>query len=170
MSRPRLVVGYCAARMVGRAARIARYVIAATLLVSACSDDDDDGPQGEDPIGLGDAAVGMCLLFADDVGPDVDELPVVDCAVEHSHEIFAVKDHPDDVYPGFEALEQFAQTECLASFEPFVGVGAFDSELFYSWLVPTLDGWNDEDDREILCVLGRHDAALMTGSMRDSNI
>ncbi len=55
-------------------------------------------------------------------------------------------------------------------FEPYVGVGAFDSDLFYSWFVPTIDGWNDADDREILCVLGRHDAALMTGSMRESNI
>jgi hypothetical protein len=36
--------------------------------------------------------------------------------------------------------------------------------------VPTIDGWNDADDREIICVLGRHGSALMTGSMRDSNI
>ena len=157
--------------MVGRVGRIARYVFAATLLVSgqlvsACSDDDD----GEDPIGLGQDAVGTCLLVADDVGPDIDELPVVDCAVDHTHEIFAVIDYPADVYPGFDVLEQFAQAECLASFEPYVGVGAFDSKLFYSWFVPTLDGWNDADDREVLCVLGRQDAALMTGSMRESNI
>ncbi len=55
-------------------------------------------------------------------------------------------------------------------FEPYVGVGAFDSDLFYTWFVPTLDGWNDAEDREVLCVLARQDAALMTGSMRDSNI
>ena len=73
---------------------------------------------------------------------------------------------PPSVYPGFDVLEQFAQAECLASFEPYVGVGAFDSKLFYSWFVPTLDGWNDADDREVLCVLGRQDAALMTGSIR----
>jgi hypothetical protein len=152
--------------MVGRVGRIAQYVFAAALVVPACSDDDG----GEDAIGLGDGAIGTCLLFADDVGAEVDELPVVDCAVEHSHEIFAVLEHPDDVYPGFDVLEDFAQTECLGSFEPYVGVGAFDSELFYSWLVPSLDGWNDAEDREILCVLGRQDAALMTGSMRESNI
>jgi hypothetical protein len=151
--------------MVGRIAPVARYVFAAALVVSACSDDDG----GESPIGLGEDGVGTCLLFAEDVGPDIDELPVVDCAVEHTHEIFAVIEHSADVYPGFEALEEFAQTECLRPFEPFVGVGAFDSDLFYSWFVPTLDGWNDGDD-EVVCVLGRHDAALMTGSMRDSNI
>jgi hypothetical protein len=153
--------------MVGRVGRIARYVFAAALVVSACSDDD-----GTDPIDLGESAVGMCLLFADDVGSKVDELPDVDCAVEHTHEIFAVIEYPADVdvYPGFGALEEFAQTECLGSFEPYVGVGAFDSDLFYSWLVPTLDGWNDAEDREILCVLGRHDSALMTGSMFESNI
>jgi hypothetical protein len=155
--------------MDGRAGRLARIAVVGLVVAAGCSDD-DDGTDGADPIGLGEAGVGTCLLFADDVGPEVEQLPVVDCAVEHSHEIFAVLDHPDDVYPGFDALEQFAQTECLGAFEPYVGVGAFDSALFYSWLVPTLDGWNDEDDREVVCVLGRHDAALMTGSMRDSNI
>ena len=47
---------------------------------------------------------------------------------------------------------------------------ALDSDLFYTWFVPTLDGWNDAEDREVLCVLARQDAALMTGSIRDSNI
>ena len=47
----------------------------------------------------------------------------------------------DDVCPDLEALGQFAQTECLGTFEPYVGVGAFDSEQFYTWFVPTLDSW-----------------------------
>jgi hypothetical protein len=152
--------------MNGRAGRLALLALAAPGLLAACSDDDD----GVSPIRLGEAGVGTCLQFADDVGAEIEELPVVDCAMEHSHEIYAVLEHPDDVYPGFDALEQYAQVECLGAFEPFVGVGAFDSALFYSWLVPTLDGWNDEEDREVLCVLGRHDGAPMTGSMRDSNI
>jgi hypothetical protein len=151
--------------MVGRVGRIARYVIAVAFVVSACRDDG-----GADPLGLGEGSVGTCMLFVEDVGAEVDKFPIVDCANEHSHEIFAVVEHPGDVYPGFEALEQSAETACLGAFEPYVGVSAFDSELFYSWFVPTLDGWNDADDREIICVLGRNDAALTTGSMRGSNI
>ena len=42
------------------------------------------------------------------------------------------------VYPGFEALEADAQAQCLAAFEPYVGINPFDSDLFVSWLVPTL--------------------------------
>jgi hypothetical protein len=140
------------------------------LGTAACSDDDDDGTEAADPLGLGESAAGTCLQFEEEVGAEVTELPVIDCAEPHSHEIFAVVEHPDDVYPGFEALETFAQQECLAEFEPFVGTNAFDSELFHTWLVPTLDGWNEQDDREVVCVLGRQDGAAMTGSMRGATI
>ena len=42
--------------------------------------------------------------------------------------------------------------------------------LSYTWLVPTLGSWNDEDDREILCVLMNRDGSPLVGSMRDSQV
>ena len=67
------------------------------------------------------------------------------------------------VYPGVEELGSFAEVACLEQFEPFVGTSAFDSTLSYSWLVPTLGSWNDEDDREVLCVLSTRDGAPLVG-------
>ena len=58
--------------------------------------------------------------------------------------------------------------ECLEAFEPFVGTSPFDSALSYSWLVPTLQSWNEEDDREVLCVLMNRDGTPLVGTMRDS--
>lgn len=132
---------------------------------------------GDDKIAASEAdesAVSTCLLVDDSMGPEVDDLPVVDCGEEHSHEIFAVIPSSSEVYPGFEALEQEAQVVCLAAFEPYVGISAFDSNLFYSWMVPTLAGWEDKrfndgkGDRNIICVVGPGDASLITGSLRDS--
>jgi hypothetical protein len=141
------------------------------LATVGCSGDDDpDGVVEEDPLGLGERGPGTCLDFDDEVGAEITSLPVVPCTVSHSHEIYAVEDHPADVYPGFGELEDFAQRVCLAAFEPYVGANPFDSSLFHTWLVPTLDGWNDEDDREIVCVLGSHDAEPLVRSMRGSGV
>ena len=105
------------------------------------------------------------------LGASVTELPVVPCDVSHTHEIFAkVADTADDVYPGMSALVAFAEAECYARFEEYVGINPFDSDLFIDWIVPSLDGWNDEDDREVLCVLGRQDGAPLTASARDSKL
>lgn len=145
-------------------------MLAITSTTACSGDDDPDAPVEEQPLGLGDDGPGTCLAFDDEVGAEVTSLPVVACEVPHTHEIYAVEDHPDDVYPGFGELEAFAQRVCLAAFEPYVGSNPFDSRLFHTWLVPTLDGWNDEDDREILCVLGADDAEPLTRSMRDSGV
>lgn len=147
-------------------------VVALTLaigLTAGCSGD-DDGTRTASPLGLGEEGEGTCLQFDDDADAIVLTLPVVDCEMPHTHEIYAVERHPADVYPGFTELEEYAQRVCLAAFEPYVGTNPFDSQLFHTWMVPTLDGWNDnqQPDREILCILGSQDNEPLTGSMRMS--
>ncbi len=133
--------------------------------LAACSDDDDSPVVDLEP-----QTVGVCLEFPDDVGPEITELPEIDCAEPHTHEIIAIVEAGDeddgDVYPGFEALETDAQAKCLAAFEPYVGINPFDSELFTSWLVPTLTSWDREGDRQIVCVVGNTNGAPLVGSIR----
>lgn len=139
----------------------------ASFGLGACSDDGDDA---ELPVvDVGPDVVGTCVDFATDSGPEVGALPTVDCAVAHSHEVFAVVRSQADTYPGFEALEAEAQVACLGAFEPYVGTNPFDSALFYEWIVPTLDSWDRSDDREIICVAANHNGAPLTASVRDSN-
>lgn len=139
--------------------------LAATFAVvtGACSNDD------ESPVVTLEAdSIGVCLQFDEDHGPEITDLPTIDCAEPHSHEIIAIVDSTAEVYPGFEALETEAQAACLAAFEPYVGVNPFDSELFVSWLVPTLTSWDREDDRQIVCVVGNGNDAPLVGSVRGS--
>jgi hypothetical protein len=147
-------------------ARLVSAAVAVALVGAACSGDDDGGEPAI--IDVGQAAVGVCLDVASDVGAEITELPTVECTELHTHEIFAVVESAESVYPGFEALETEAQAACLAQFEPYVGVNAFDSELFYSWLVPTLNSWEKEDDREIICVVGNGNGAPLIGSVAGS--
>lgn len=138
------------------------------IAIAACSGGDE--PAATD---LGEDAAGTCLDVPDDVGAEISDLPEVGCDVEHTHEIYAVVDSEADAYPGLEALEDEAEVACLAAFEPYVGISPFDSNLFYSWLVPTLASWEDTDiagggDREIVCVVGSGDGSPLTQSVRDS--
>ena len=158
--------------MTSAALRALACVVA--LATTACSDDEADpnAPQGE-PVLEVDTGTGepVCMLVSENLPPEVEELPVIVCDVPHTHEIYATLQYDEkDVYPGVEELSAFAQIECMNAFEPFVGRSAFDSQLSYTWLVPSLDGWNSEDDDEVLCVLADRDGAELSGSMRSKDV
>lgn len=132
----------------------------------ACSDDDGTGVLEIDQLGPG-----TCLQVPDELGTEVKSLPVIDCVEDHTHEIYAnVPWTGADVFPGLEALDAYAEQECVRTFEPFVGISAFDSQLTFTWLTPTLGSWNDHDDRTVLCVLANSDAAPLIGSMQGTRI
>jgi hypothetical protein len=133
-----------------------------------CSDDEEGTPV----LDFQPSDDGRCLFVDPGLEAEVSRLPEVPCEDEHTHEIFDVIEWDgSDVFPGLEALDEFAQNRCLVSFEEFVGISLFDSQLAYSWLVPTLDGWNrDEPDRDVICVLGYFDGRTMTGTAEGSGL
>ena len=127
--------------------------------LTACSDDPDpNAPKSEAVL---DVDTGQCLLVDEVLDAEISKLPVVGCDEPHSHEIFATVVETSEVYPGLSALETFAERECYGDFEEFVGISPFDSSLFITWIVPSLAGWNDEDDRTVLCILGRQDGGQL---------
>lgn len=149
--------------------RVASHaVFGATLVVAfaACSSDKD--PDAPDSKGALTVDAGECLFVDSTVGAEVSKLPVIECTKAHTHEIFAKIDGIEsDVYPGLTALETYAEQECYGpAFTDFVGISPFDSALFITWIVPSLDGWNDEDDRTVLCILGRRDGAQLETSAK----
>jgi hypothetical protein len=137
----------------------------ALILGGAGCDGDDEDPSA---VSLVAQEVGPCLFFEEDVGPEVETLPVVDCLERHTHEVFAIEVSDETVYPGFDALEDEAQRKCFQQFEGYVGINPFDSELFVSWLVPTLASW-EQEDRQIVCVAGNTNGApFPPGSVKGS--
>lgn len=141
--------------------RLPVVAVAGLLVLSSCSSDG-----GEPVVNLTASEVGTCLDFGDSIEAEVTELPVVPCGEPHTHEIYAIEFSDAATYPGLEALEADAQAKCLGVFEDYVGVSAFDSELFFSWLVPTLNSWDREDDRQIVCVIGEGNGAPLVGTVR----
>ena len=155
-----------------------RGVLLVTAFVCFSSSCSGDGKGGTPVLQLKDKA-GTCINAGPDLGPEVKKIPTVDCSVPHTHEIYAVIPYFEktptggkkftDVFPGLEALDAFAERECIAPFELYVGVSAFDSTLTFSWLTPTLASWNGSGkDRDVICVLGKFDSSTLDRSMKDS--
>ena len=142
-------------------------LVAVGLVAAACSDDDDTKPHSQKVLDIElNTGAPVCMQVTEDLPPEVKTLPIIDCAQPHSHEIYATVTSTESVYPGVDALGSFALVKCLSAFEDFVGISAFDSDLSYTWLVPSLNSWNDEKDREVLCVLARRDGSPLVGTMK----
>jgi len=146
--------------------------VAIVVSLGACGGKKDaTKPEATPVLDLGTGAEGTCLKVDDKLGAEVTKLPVIGCEQPHTHEIYAVITYTEkDVYPGTTELETFAQRECLGAFQPYVGISAFDSTLFFTWMVPSLEGWNDKKDRDVLCLLGAQDGRQLVKSMKGSNV
>lgn len=126
-------------------ARIVPAVAAAALLLPAgCS-------RGAEVVAL---EVGDCLDQSELKGAEVTQVETKQCTEPHDAEVFAAVRHSgDDDYPGRAAIEEFAEKECAVRFEEFVGVPYAESEIYFSTLSPTEEGWVQADDRTSLCIL-----------------
>ena len=74
-------------------------------------------------------------------------------------------------YPGVQALTTFANAVCLNEFQPFVGTAYTNSSLYYTYLYPSPNSWDNSvrRDRMIVCVLHTTGAPL-TGSAKGSKL
>ena len=151
-----------------RGRRRVTALVFVAMAIAGCSSDKESGTK---VLELSKSGAGTCLAVSDQLGAEVTKLPTVSCDKEHSHEIFGVVAYDKgDVFPGLEALNLFAESACATAFTAYTGASIFDQSmpLTFTWLTPTLGSWNDDDDRDILCVLANKDASPLTRSMKDA--
>lgn len=135
---------------------------------AGCADDDlrdEDGTvtsAGTSPVF--DLRPGDCLDPDPTLTGEVEELPVVPCDQEHTQEVFAIRRAEGDVYPGPAEVAAIADRECLDALQTDFGLTPADG-VYFSYLLPTFDGWNSRDDRDIVCVLVFPDLGPVTGSV-----
>jgi hypothetical protein len=114
-------------------------------------------------------AVGDCIVPPTTVQAQVSTVKVVSCHAVHTQEVFAdIKDSAGSDYPGATALQSFANAGCLQRFEPYVGVAYEDSSLFYTYLLPSVRSWTQQD-RTVVCIItttGQPLSASVRGSKR----
>ena len=133
--------------------------LAALVVAGACSKDKAERDGGEitdaGPISVFDLRPGDCLYPDDKAVGEIENIQAVPCDEPHTQEVFAVPELPaeDDVYPGQDEIKQFADASCLEAFGEYTGTDYLDSNLYFSYLHPSLDSWNSGDDRQVVCVI-----------------
>lgn len=150
----------------------ATAVVACAPMLGGCGflglfgDDDGDG------VSVFSIEPGQCFEGQTEVKAQLSELTEVDCDEEHAQESYAVVEYQDsggetpDTYPGDDALTKFAEGACAGAYGEYVGVDYLDSELFYTYLVPSARSWED-DDRSTICFVTTAGEPL-TGSVEGS--
>ena len=129
--------------------------------------DNGDVVEGGD-LGVFTMSLGDCVQ--DSLSSEVQSLEAVPCAEEHDLEVFALFDMPDGDFPGDAAVDAAAEAGCLERFEGYVGIAYEQSVYAYTYLTPLETGWNEIDDREIVCLLGRIDGEPNIGTAENSGI
>ncbi len=117
----------------------------------------------------GDLNVGDCYNETQSVDANGDQVraySIVDCSTAHDGEVFSVLDYPNaDVFPGYEAIGAFQQSQCDAAFQSYVGVPWNESRYTISYASPDDQGWAS-GDHTIHCLLSDGQFAPITGSVR----
>lgn len=150
-----------------RAVRGVTLLVAAVALL-ACTDDglrDEEGRVVEaGEFSVFELQEGDCLDPGSDVSGEIADLPVVPCEQPHTQEVYGIVTHPDESYPGATEVAAHADGACLNALETNLGL-TLDDGVFFSYLLPTFDGWNTGGDRQITCVLVFPEVEAMTGSL-----
>jgi Septum formation len=117
-----------------------------------------------------DLQVGDCFTPPKEVKAEIQSVHVVPCKDSHTQETFAIVPYDKgDTYPGDTELDTFADGECLARYQDYVGVSYLDSKLYYTYMLPSARSWNDSNDRKVVCIVTTTGEELQTsikGSQR----
>jgi len=130
-------------------------------------------PVGAVAVGLRSIEAGACFWPPeDDPGAEDAAVWVVDCSVPHRHEVLDVIRYDGPVaregrFPGSSVIQDWAEEQCAARFEPFVGIPWTRSELDLSMWWPNAASW-DRADRSVICVVFDPSDEVNTASFRDS--
>lgn len=140
---------------------VATAAVAALLgaLLAACSDSS-----------VMHMRVGQCILLPEDKSATTaTTIDKTSCTREHDAEVFALASAPDGVFPGAEALNRQAETDCISAFDAYVGSDYLTSTLDATWMIPTKDSWA-QNDRSIVCLARPLDHSKLTQSVKESGL
>ena len=114
--------------------------------------------------------VGQCILLPEgSEETTATTLETTSCNREHDAEVFALASAADGDFPGAEALNRQAETDCISAFDAYVGSDYLTSTLDATWMIPTKDSWA-QNDRSIVCLARPLDHSKLTQSVKESGL
>jgi hypothetical protein len=117
----------------------------------------------------GNLQVGDCFDEPATAEETIDDVQHRQCTDPHDAEVIFVGNYtPDsDPYPTDEQFRTFFEGTCTSAFNTFTGLDFITDETYdMSAYTPTVEGWNDDDDRKVICYAVRLDGGQMTTSIK----
>lgn len=150
----------------------AGLVLGAALLLASCSSKGDGSS-----VSVFDVKPGQCFTTPDKVKAELSSLNHVTCSKPHTQEAYAIvpfRTSPDAVatgapssasaFPGGDVLTTFAKGACAQQFTRYVGIDYLDSDLYFTYLVPSARSWEQNDDHAVLCFITTTGQKLTTSA------
>ena len=156
------------ARQVSRAAAL----IAVAVLATGCGVFGGSKSAGT-AVSVFDVKPGQCFDPPGAVKSELSKLTSVPCDQPHTQESYAsvpytAKDGSEaSAYPGDAALKVFADGACAQRYAGYVGKDYLDSSYFFTYLLPSARGWEQQKDRNVLCFVTTTGQQL-TASVKNS--
>ena len=155
----------------GRARPVVALVAAAVLL-SGCGW--FGGSKSEKAsVSVFDVKPGECFNPPSTVKSELSKLKAVPCGQPHTQESYASIPYTNKdgsqaaTYPGDAALKSFADGACAQQYGGYVGKDYLDSSYFFTYLLPSARGWEQQKDRNVLCFVTTTGQQL-TASVKNS--
>jgi len=127
----------------------------------------DDGAVVEGgEVGAFRIRLGDCLQ--DISGTTFESVEAVPCADPHASEVYHAFLLTGAEWPGRDAVGSQADDGCFDAVETSLDLSIGLEEYGITSITPTEQSWDELDDREILCLVGRADGGITVGSVRYS--
>lgn len=134
---------------------------------------DDDGQLiSEGSVDVFDIRVGDCTrqINTGDESEEIENVSAVPCSEPHDIEFYSNFNLTQSTFPGIDIIEETALETCLDAFEGFVGIPYEESALDITYMYPTAESWNRQNDREIICAVFHIDSEQLVGSAKGMKI
>jgi hypothetical protein len=131
---------------------------------------DDNGQITESGgISVFNLQVGDCLNDSDLESTEgvVSDSLGVPCTESHQLEVFAERLITDLTDYSETAINEEAESFCLTAFDSYIGIDYQSSSLDFTYLVPTIESW-ENGDNEITCIAVAPQGQTLNQSVRNS--
>jgi hypothetical protein len=150
----------------------AAIMIAVVALLSGCGWFGSSASE-KAAVSVFDIKPGQCFNPPTKVKSELSKIDSVPCGQPHTEEAYASvgylnKDGSEaSAYPGDAALKLFADAACAQHYADYVGKDYLDSSYFFTYLLPSARGWEQQKDRNVVCFVTTTGQQL-TASVKNS--
>jgi hypothetical protein len=113
------------------------------------------------PVSVFSLQAGNCIDNADLTTGLVTTVTKVACDQPHTHEVYLKATYtPTNTPYNAEQVTNFANKSCTDGFAAYVGIPYDKSKYYFLHLAPSAESWNQNNDRDVMCLLFLQGAKL----------